>query len=446
MIKISKGLDLPISGNPEQTITDAVAVKTVAILGPDYVGMKPSMCVKVGDQVKLGQLLFTDKKTEGVKYVAPGCGEVVAINRGARRVLQSVVIKLNGSDAESFGTFSATELESVERDKLVACLVDSGFWTAFRTRPFSKAPAIDSIPSSIFVTAMDTNPLAADAELIINADKQAFTAGLKSLKRLTAGKVFVCQAAGTSIPRVDGTSPEEFAGPHPAGLAGTHIHFLDPVGAEGKIVWSINYQDVIAFGKLFETGQLPTERVIALGGPGVKNPRLLRTRLGASLDELLAGELEDGEQRVVTGSVLDGSIAAGPLAYLGRHHLQVSVLAEKREREFIASLTAGSDRYSVKRAFLSAFMGGSSAPMNTSQYGSKENVLAIGSFEQVMPLDVLPNYLLRSLAAGDVDQAQDLGCLELAEEDLALCTFVCAGKNDYGVMLREALTIIEKEG
>ncbi len=446
MIKISKGLDLPITGSPEQTITDAVAVKTVAILGPDYVGMKPGMSVKVGDQVKLGQLLFTDKKTEGVKYTAPGCGEVVAINRGTRRVLQSVVIKLNGSDAESFDTFSATELESVDRDKLVTCLVDSGLWTALRTRPFSKVPTIDSTPSSIFVTAMDTNPLAADAELIINADKQAFTAGLKGLTRLTEGKVFVCQAPGTSLPRVDGTSTEEFAGIHPAGLAGTHIHFLDPVGAEGKTVWSINYQDVIAFGKLFATGLLPTERVIALGGPGVKNPRLLRTRLGASLDELLAGELNDGEQRVVSGSVLEGSTAVGPLAYLGRYHQQVSVLAEKRKRDFIASMTAGGDRFSVKRVFLSAFAGGASEPMNTSQYGSKANVLAIGSFEKVMPLDVLPNYLLRSLAAGDTDQAQDLGCLELAEEDLALCTFVCAGKNDYGVMLREALTTIEKEG
>ncbi len=446
MIKISKGLDLPITGSPKQTITDGAAVKTVAILGPDYVGMRPGMCVKVGDQVKLGQPLFTDKKTEGVTFTAPGCGEVVAINRGKRRVLQSVVIKLNGTDAEKFDTISAAELDSAARDKVVSNLVKSGLWTALKTRPFSKVPAIDSTPSSIFVTAMDTNPLAAQAELIIKEDEKAFSDGLKILTRLTEGKVFVCQQQGVALPSVAGTSKEEFAGPHPAGLAGTHIHFLDPVGAEGKFVWSINYQDVIGFGKFFATGQLPVDRVIALGGPGVKNPRLLRTRIGASLEELLEGELNGGEQRVVSGSVLDGTTAAGPMAFLGRYHQQVSVLAEKREREFIASMTAGGDRFSVKRAFLSAFTGGASAPMNTSQYGSKENVLAIGSFEKVMPLDVLPNFLLRSLAAGDTDQAQDLGCLELAEEDLALCNFVCAGKNDYGVMLREALTTIEKEG
>ncbi|MDA3902373.1 MAG: Na(+)-translocating NADH-quinone reductase subunit A [Desulfuromusa sp.] len=445
MIKISKGLDLPITGSPEQTISDGATVKTVAILGPDYVGMRPSMSVKVGDQVKLGQQLFADKKTAGVKYTAPGCGEVVAINRGERRSLQSVVIKLNGTDAESFDSFSAAELESLDRDKVVNNLVDSGLWTTLRTRPFSKVPEIESIPRSIFVTAMDTNPLAAKAELIVKEEEQAFTNGLKILTRLTEGKVYVCQKPGVTLPAVNGTSKEEFDGPHPAGLAGTHIHFLDPV-CEGKTVWSINYQDVIAFGKFFITGQLPTDRIIALGGPGVKKPRLVRTRVGASLEELMADEINPGEQRTVSGSVLAGTTAVGPMAFLGRYHLQVSVLPEKRTREFIASMTAGADRYSIQRVFLSAFTGGPSKAMNTSQYGSKENILAIGSFEKVLPLDMLPNYLLRSLASGDTDQAQDLGCLELAEEDLALCNYVCSGKNDYGMMLRDALTTIEKEG
>ncbi|OQY25081.1 MAG: NADH:ubiquinone reductase (Na(+)-transporting) subunit A [Desulfobacteraceae bacterium 4572_35.2] len=445
MIKIDKGLDLPITGSPEQKIYDGPTIKTVAVLGPDYVGMKPSMSVKVGDQVKLGQVLFTDKKTEGVKYTAPGCGKVVAINRGERRALQSVVIELNGDDAEVFTATSAAKLDSLARETVVTNLVDSGLWTAFRTRPYSKAPAIDSTPRSIFVTAMDTNPLAAKAELIIKEEEQAFTEGLKVLTRLTEGNVFICQKPNVVLPKVAGTSCEEFDGPHPAGLAGTHIHFLDPVN-ENKTVWSIGYQDVIAFGKFFTTGKIPVEKIIALAGPSINKPRLIRTRIGASLQELTAGELVNGEQRIVSGSVLDGTIAAGDLAFLGRFHLQVSVLPEKREREFFASLTAGGDKFSIKRAFLSAFTGGPSTPMNTSQYGRSGNVLAIGSFEKVMPLDILPNFLLRSLAASDEDQAQLLGCMELAEEDLALCTYVCSGKNDYGTMLRDTLTIIEKEG
>jgi len=405
MIKISKGLDLPITGSPEQVISSGATVQTVAILGPDYVGMKPSMCVKVGDQVKLGQQIFMDKKTEGVKYTAPGCGEVIAINRGQRRMLQSVVIKLSGDDAVTFDSYSAAELDKLDRDKVVTNLVESGLWTTFRTRPFSKVPAIDSTPHSIFVTAMDTNPLAANAELIIKENEDAFINGLKVVTRLTDGQVFVCQKPGANIPKVAGTTNEEFGGPHPAGLPGTHIHFLDAVN-ENKTVWSINYQDVIAFGQLFTSGTLPVERVIAIGGPSVKKPRLLKTRIGASLDELLVDELETGDVRVVSGSVLSGTHAVGSLTFLGRYHLQVSVLPEKRDREFIASMTAGGDRFSVKRVFLSAFTGGPSKPMNTSQYGSKENVLTIGSFEKVMPLDVLPNYLLRSLAAGDSDEAQ----------------------------------------
>ncbi len=445
MIKITKGLDLPISGSPEQRVYDGPAVKTVAILGPDYVGMKPSMSVKVGDQVKLGQQLFTDKKIEGVKFTSPGCGKVVAINRGERRALQSVVIELNGDAAVAFDSYKADKLATIPRDKVVNNLVNSGMWTALRTRPYCKTPAIDSAPRSIFVTAMDTNPLAAKAELIIKMEEEAFTNGLKVLTRLTEGSVYVCTKPNVVLTEVEGVEFAEFDGPHPAGLAGTHIHFLDPVNEE-KMVWYINYQDVIAYGKLFTSGKLPVERIIALGGPSVKQPRLLRTRLGASLEDITANEIEGGSQRVVSGSVLHGTNAAGPLAYLGRFHLQVSVLPEKQERELFMSLQAGADKYSIKKVFLSAFTGGPTAPMNTRQYGRKGNILAIGSFEKVMPLDMLPNYLLRSIAAGDTDQAQALGCMELAEEDLALCTYVCSGKNDYGIMLRDVLTTIEKEG
>ncbi|MBN2644833.1 MAG: Na(+)-translocating NADH-quinone reductase subunit A [Desulfuromonadaceae bacterium] len=445
MIKINKGLDLPITGSPEQKITDGPAVKTVAVLGPDYAGMKPSMAVKVGDQVKLGQVIFTDKKVEGVKFTAPGSGKVVAVNRGERRVLQSVVIELSGDDAEVFASYKESELEGLARDKVVANLVDSGLWTALRTRPYSKSPAIDSTPKSIFVTAMDTNPLAAKAELLIKEEEQAFANGLKVLTRLTDGKVYVCQKPNVVLPKVNGATYEEFDGPHPAGLAGTHIHFLDPVDASCS-VWTINYQDVIACGKLFTTGKLSVERIVSLAGPGVSQPRLVRTRLGANLNELTAGSLKGGDQRIVSGSVLSGTTAAGPMAFLGRFHLQVTVLPEKRDREFLASLTAGADKYSIKRAFLTAFTGGPKADMNTSMYGRKGNILSIGSFEKVMPLNILPNFLLRALCAGDTDQAQALGCMELDEEDLALCTYVCSGKNDYGPILRNALTTIEKEG
>ncbi len=291
MIKIRRGLDLPISGAPEQAISEGPKIRSVAVVGFDYHGMKPTMAVQVGDKVKLGQLLFTDKKTEGVRYTAPAAGTVAAINRGERRVLQSVVIDVEGDEAETFEAYKGTEAAQVSDEEARALLNESGLWTALRSRPYSKVPALDSKPNSIFVTAMDTNPLAANPEVIIREQADAFKQGLVVLSRMTEGKVFVCKAAGADIPVASGESvvTEEFGGVHPAGNAGTHIHYLDPV-SDHKMVWTVNYQDVIAIGTLFSTGKLDTSRVVALGGPQVDKPRLLRTRLGANLEELTAGE------------------------------------------------------------------------------------------------------------------------------------------------------------
>jgi Na+-transporting NADH:ubiquinone oxidoreductase subunit A len=445
MFKISKGLDLPISGAPTQVIEMAAAVRTVAVIGPDYHGMKPTMLVKEGDRVKKGQVIFTDKKMEGVKYTAPASGTVTAINRGERRVFQSVVIRVEGDESETFAVYSGSELKSLERNKVVDNLVESGLWTAFRTRPFSKVPEIASAPSSIFVTAMDTNPLAASPEVVLADQAEAFADGLTVLVRLTAGKVFVCKALGTKIPTTSDVTVEEFSGVHPAGLAGTHIHFLDPV-SDKKTVWSINYQDVVAVGKLFVTGELSVERVISLAGPQVKSPRLVRTQVGASLEDLVAGELADGESRVISGSVLSGRTASGPFSYLGRYHNQVSVLLEGRERQMMHYLRAGVEKHSVMNVFLSKLTGKKSFDMTTTTNGSDRTMYPVGSFERVMPLDILPTQLLRALVVNDTEQAQKLGALELDDEDLALCTYSCSGKFEYGPILRDCLTLIEKEG
>ncbi|MCU4674905.1 Na(+)-translocating NADH-quinone reductase subunit A [Catenovulum sp. 2E275] len=444
MITIKKGLDVPISGAPQQAISSGKAVTKVAILGEEYIGMRPTMHVRVDDVVKKGQVLFEDKKNPGVKFTAPAAGVVKEVNRGAKRVLQSVVIEVQGNESVSFKQFSSAELANLSREDVVENLVESGLWTALRTRPFSKIPAIESIPSSIFVTAIDTNPLAANPEVVIAEQEQAFKDGLTLLSKL-AGKVFLCKAPGAKVPEAANVQVEEFAGGHPAGLVGTHIHFLDPVSMS-KAVWHIGYQDVIAFGQLFTTGELANERVVALAGPGVKTPRLVKTLVGASIEELTAGELADGEQRIISGSVLAGVKASGPHAYLGRYANQVSVLAEGREKELFGWVLPGSDMFSVTRAYLSHLSPKKLFNFTTTTRGSDRAMVPIGNYERVMPLDVLPTLLLRDLIAGDLDSAQALGCLELDEEDLALCTFVCPGKYDFGSILRERLTQIEKEG
>ena len=324
-------------------------------------------------------------------------------------------------------------------------LIQSGLWTALRTRPFSKVPAVDGQPSSIFVTAIDTHPLAADPVVVLKDYAADFENGLKVLARLC--RIWLCKADGVNLPgeNLDGVRAESFSGPHPAGLPGTHIHMLDPVNAE-KNVWQINYQDVIAIGKLFADGKLWTDRIIALAGPQVERPRLLKTRLGANLEELCAGELKAGNNRLISGSVFGGRHAFGAVGYLGRYHQQVSVLAEGNDRQMLHYLRAGVEKHSVLNIFVSKLASSRLFNFTTTTNGSPRAMVPVGNYEMVMPLDILPTQLLRYLVVGDTDMAQKLGCLELDEEDLALCSYVCAGKYEYGPILRDNLTRIEKEG
>ncbi|QUN05001.1 Na(+)-translocating NADH-quinone reductase subunit A [Shewanella yunxiaonensis] len=443
MITIKKGLDLPLAGKPKQVIHDGPAIKHVATLGEEYIGLRPTMKIKVGDKVAKGQVLFEDKRNPGVKYTAFASGTVVDINRGARRVLQSVVIEVEGSESVSFAKYEPATLNTIAASDVRKNLIDSGLWTAFRTRPFSKVPAVESSAAAVFVTAIDTQPLAADPQVIIAEHKDDFVNGLKVISRLS-DKVFLCKAPGVDIPAAD-TQVEEFAGPHPAGLPGTHIHFLMPASSK-RTVWHIGYQDVIAIGQLFTTGELNCQRVIAIGGPKAKSPRLVRTLLGASTDELLANEKADGQVRVISGSVLYGETATGPHAYLGRYSLQISLVEEGTEKEFFGWVMPGADKFSITRAFLGHLTPSRLFNMTTSTGGSERAMVPIGNYERVMPLDILPTMLLRDLVSGDTDSAVALGALELDEEDLALCTFVCPGKYDYGSYLRDCLETIEREG
>lgn len=456
--RIKKGLDLPISGEPIQEIDQGPPVHRVALLAQDYQFMKPRMHAAVGDRVKRGQLLFEDRKTEGIRFTSPGAGTVVAINRGERRSLQSLVIELSDGEREGrpkdddfqpFASFVGREDSSLDGDQIRALLVESGQWTALRTRPFSKVPGPTEVCHSIFVTAMDTSPLAADPEVVMAGRLDDFNLGLEVLTKLTDGRVYLCCSPGSALgaARIDGVQVEYFEGRHPAGLAGTHIHTLDPVNRD-KAVWFVGYQDVAAIGALFATGRLDVRRVVALAGPVVKRPRLLATRLGAAMAPLVEGELEPGINRVISGSVLHGFTASGEVfGYLGRYSNQISCLAEDRERKFLGWIWPGFDRYSLSRAFGSAFRGASARyDFTTTTHGAHRAMVPIGHYEKIMPLDIMPTFLLRSLLMNDLERAEALGCLELDEEDLALCSFVSPGKEDYGPALRRNLLEIWKEG
>jgi Na+-transporting NADH:ubiquinone oxidoreductase subunit A len=445
-IRLKKGLDIPISGEPEQKIHPGPEVSSVAVMGFDFIGIKPTMHVQEGERVKIGQALFTDKKNPKVTYTAPGSGIVRKIHRGPKRVFQSVVIDLDSDDEITFSAYPQSKLSTLDREQIRENLSRSGTWACMRTRPFSKQPRPDSNPHAIFINAMDTRPLAASPDVVINEYADDFMHGINILAQLSPGKLFICHHEGSTLPVVkrENIVYQAFAGPHPAGLPGTHIHFLDPVGS-GKTVWYINYQDTIAIGKLFTTGRIWTERVIALAGPMVKNPRLLRVRLGSSTEDLVRNELADGEVRIISGSVLSGRRAADWAAYLGKFHLQLAAIAEDRSREFMGWITPGKDKYSAMRVYLSYLLSKKFA-LTSSLNGSPRAMVPLGNYEKVLPLDILPTQLLRALLTKDTDLAQALGCLELDEEDLALCSFVSHAKYNYGSILRANLTQIEQEG
>ncbi len=454
---IRAGLDLPLLGAPGTEIVGKPTT-SVAVVATDYVGMRPRMLIQPGDAVKRGQALFEDKKAPGVLFTAPGAGTVAAVNRGARRALQSVVIDLNDceqagtpgeEDYQAFPSFTGKSSSELTGEEARALLVKSGLWTALRKRPFSKTPTPDSVAHSIFINACDTNPLAPSMDLVFDGRQAELDAGVQVMAKLTDGKVYFCKMresrfAPTSPPA--SVSIETFSGPHPAGTVGLHIHLLDPVSA-AKAVWHIGLQDLLAVGALALTGRLDERRIVALCGPQVKKPRLLRTRLGAALKDLVEDELADGDNRIISGSVLNGRTAnADPLAYLGRFHNQISVLLEGREREFMGWLAPGGNKFSLSWLFLSKLNPMKKFALSTGTNGSPRAIVPIGLYEQVMPMDILPTFLLRSLMAEDMEQAEKLGCLELDEEDLALCSFVDPGKTDFGLALRRNLELIEKEG
>ena len=442
---LKRGLDIPILGIPEQKIYDGNNPETLAVLGPDYNGLKPKMLVSVGDKVVRGTPLFCHKDNPDVLYVSPCKGHVESINRGEKRALLSVVISVDSLTHKGMNIVKLNSQIDDNTEFVRKCLYESGLWTSFLTRPYSKVPQAGSVPTSIFITAMDTEPLCPDADLIINQDLKAFEEGVKKISTLTEGEVFICKKNDSNI-NLKNFKTYNFDGPHPAGLAGTHIHFLDPPNGN-KMVWSVSYQDVIAIGKLFLSGHIDIEKTISLAGPLAKNPRLVKTVMGASLFDLLKGEfINNTACRVISGSVLSGFHADGHLSFLGRYSRQVTLIEEDKKKLLLGWINPQPNKFSVMPVLASAFGFFKLFNLTSNLNGGRRAMVPTGVFETLMPQDYLPTQLLRSLIVMDTDVAQSLGTLELDEEDLALCTFACPAKYEYGSALRDSLVKIEKEG
>ena len=442
--KLRKGLNLPITGEPRPEIHDAPAVSSYAIVGADYADLKPSLAVAEGDMVSVGSPILTDKRLPTVNVVSPVAGRVRAINRGARRKLISVVIDADPKAGDAIDFSSVGDVST--REGIVEKLSVSGLWTSFKTRPYSKVPDPESTPDAIYVTAMDTEPLSADPRHAIFEDAEAFAKGLEAVVALSGGPTYLCHAPGEALPGADlpGVEAATFEGPHPAGLAGTHMHFLTPPQAD-RFVWTIGYQDVIAIGRLMLTGLYDPRCIISLAGPACRDPRLVRTIAGASLVDLAVDDLPDYPVRMISGSVLSGRAGVGEDAYLGRYARQITLIEEDKKQIPMGWVRPMFAKYAVQPVLGSA-LSKAKFPLTSNLNGGRRAMVPIGTFETLMPQDFLPTQLLRALLVMDTDQAQLLGALELDEEDLGLCGFACPAKYEYGMALRDCLTKIEKEG
>lgn len=448
MIVIKKGIELPISGAvADDSIHQLPTQALYAVIGDDYLGLRPTMMIAVGDKVREGQALFEDKKNPGVLICSPVSGEIEDIVRGERRRLLAVTIRPDESlEPIRFTQFDEDALAEISAEQVREQLQKSGTWSLLRQRPFDKTPKIDATPQAIFVNTMDSNPLAVNPMLAF-ADREAdYQAGLTVLSKLTAGSVHVVHEPKTKLPQTSAQHVQYHAidGIHPAGLVGTHIHFIDPVSAN-KTAWHLNLQDLLAIGHLFRTGYLDNERIISIAGPGVKNPQFVKTRIGVSLTHVLKDNIAEGEQRIISGSIFAGRQTDAETAFLGFYDKQVVVLPEGRESIFLEFMRPGMNSYSRTRAYLGRFLK-KPLPFTTSMQGSPRPIVPFGIYDEVMPLDILPTLLLKALIIKDTDTAVQLGALELAEEDVALLTYVDPGKHDFGAILRENLEQIEEEG
>ncbi|MCA9440591.1 MAG: Na(+)-translocating NADH-quinone reductase subunit A [Candidatus Omnitrophica bacterium] len=448
---IRRGYDIPMKGAAEPTLREAQAPKFVAIKPTDFKGIKPRLLVQVGDDVSIGTPLVEDKTDPRIRFVSPGGGKVVAVNRGRRRRLEEIVIEI--SPEETALDFQARPIDQIDalddRVQVQANLLEAGLWPLIIQRPYARIATPDVEPQAIFVSAHDTEPLTADQIFLIKDRREDFEAGLTVLSKFTEGCIHLClpKNPNLDVPWLNtakGCCVQHFSGPHPTGCFGTFIENVEPI-RHGKTAWTLKAVDVADIGKFFLTGRYPTERIVAVSGESIESPGYFRTRAGAHASTLLPKDLSDSENRVISGGVLTGT-GIHREGFLGFYHSTLTVIREGGKRRLFGWLDPGFTRSSYSRAFVSAFKNNGSYSFDTSMNGDKRAIVPIGSYESVMALDIEPTFLFKSIMYGDLEEAGKLGLLDVAEEDVALCSYVCHSKIDYCSLVRQALDQYEKEG
>jgi Na+-transporting NADH:ubiquinone oxidoreductase subunit A len=447
VIKIKKGLDIKMIGQAEKIYVKAPRAKTYAIKPVDWHGLTPKIIPKLCDVVKVGTPIFFDKYHPEVKFTSPVSGILLSINRGERRRIIEVVIEDDGKNTAE--TFLKGEPSSFKREQIVENLLESGLWPAIRQRPYTVIAKPEQHPKSIFISAFDTAPLAPDLDFVLKDMEEDFQWGVNVLKQLTEGKIYLNldgrYPSVRTLSATKGVEINRFKGPHPAGNVGIQISKLDPIN-KGEVVWVVQPQDVVAIGRLFKTGKYDPSVVVALTGSRVEKPQYYKTIRGTAVATLLEKQLKEGENRVISGNVLNGRQIDGEKGYVGFFDSQVTVIPEGNQYEFFGWMKPGFNKKSLSRSFASTWLlPNKHFDLDTNIHGGERAFVMTGEYEKVLPMDIYPVQLLKSILANDIDKMERLGIYELDEEDLALCEFVCTSKTPVTKILRDGLKSMRKE-
>ena len=441
-IRLRKGLDIPIKGAAEKILAGETNPSRFGVRPIDFPDLIPKLEVKPGDQVKAGSPLFHDKRHPEIKFTSPVSGTVLSVERGERRKMLEVTVEKNGNECIDFGKADPALLT---RGKIIENLLASGLWPAVRQRPYHVIAKPGDVPKSVFISGFDTAPLAPDYNFIMkNSPASLFNTGLKAVTKLTGGKInLVLNSKESVLNNTPGVDISYISGPHPAGNVGVHIHHLDPVN-KGEVVWYINLQDVIAIGRLFAEGIYKPERIVALTGSEAAHPRYYKMLSGSSVTPMLSGNIRSGNVRYISGNVLTGTKIAAD-GYLGYYDSQVTVIPEGDYYEFFGWAAPGAKKFSFYKTFMSSLLPGRDYILDTNFHGGERAFVMTGQYEKVVPMDIYPMQLCKSILAGDVDMMENLGIYEVAEEDFALCEFICPSKIEIQSIIRNGLDLMIKE-
>ena len=443
--KLKRGLNIRLKGAAEAILEDAPTAKTVALKPTDFPGLTPKLKVKAEAQVKAGDALFFDKYNPEILFTSPVSGTVKAVNRGERRKILEIVVEADGQN-ESL-EYTKADPATLSREDVKEQLLKSGLWPFIKQRPYGVLATPTDVPSNIFISGFDSAPLAADYEFVFKNEKSALQSGINALTKLTDGKVFLglsSEQANGVFSSLKNVETNTFSGPHPAGNVGVQIHQIAPIN-KGDLVWTVPVQALVFIGRLFESGKLDLSKTIALAGSEVKAPKYFNTIHGANLAELLNGNTKvETNERFISGNVLTGTKVEKD-NFLGFFDQQLTVIPEGDEYEFVGWASPGINKFSAGKTFFSSLFPKKEYTLNANMNGGERAFVLSGQYEKVLPMDLLPVFLLKSILVNDIDKMEQLGIYEVDEEDFALCEYVCTSKTEVQSIIRNGLDLMRKE-